>query len=112
MGPHRQSFAGGASLPLLVHIHAQCPQLFLRHLDLRHQLLVRLGDVVEGQDAPAEAGEEVRAESDQEPEGKLFGSIVSCPLCKERRCAGLGEEARTTGIISVWIFAGRGTRWK
>lgn len=57
---------------LLVHIHAQRPQLLLCHLDLPHYLLVRVGAVVEGEDAPAEADEEVCAEGNEEPEGQLF----------------------------------------
>lgn len=54
----------------LVHSDAQLPQLHLGHLDLAHQLLVRLGGVVEGQDAPAEADEQVGAEGDEGPEGQ------------------------------------------
>ncbi len=55
----------------LVDINAQGSQVLLRLLDLAHEFLVRLGGVAEGEDAPAEAGEEVRAERDEEPEGKL-----------------------------------------
>lgn len=54
-----------------VHRNTQLAQLNLRRLDLAHQLLVRLGAVVEGQHAPAEAEEQVRAEGDEGPEGEL-----------------------------------------
>ncbi|KAL2279268.1 hypothetical protein FJTKL_13629 [Diaporthe vaccinii] len=54
----------------LIHGDAQLPQLPLGDLDLAHELVVRLGDVVEGQDAPAEADEQVGAEGDEGPEGQ------------------------------------------
>lgn len=57
-------------LPPLVHRDAQLPQLPLGDLDLAHELFVGLGDVVEGQDAPAEADEQVGAEGDEGPEGQ------------------------------------------
>lgn len=54
----------------LIHGDPQLPQLPLGDLDLAHELVVRLGDVVEGQDAPAEADEQVGAEGDEGPEGQ------------------------------------------
>lgn len=54
----------------LIHGDAQLPQLPLGDLYLAHELVVRLGDVVEGQDAPAEADEQVGAEGDEGPEGQ------------------------------------------
>ena len=52
---------------LLIHGNAQLPQLDFGRLDLPHQLLVRLGNVVESQDAPAEAEEEVCAQANDRP---------------------------------------------
>ena len=40
-------------------------------LDLADELVVGLGAVVEGEHAPAEAGEEVGAQGDEGPEGEL-----------------------------------------
>lgn len=57
--------------PCLVHIHAQRSEVLLGQLDFAHQLLVCVGAVVEGQDAPAEADEQVGAERDEGPEGEL-----------------------------------------
>lgn len=56
----------------LVNVNAQPPQIRLGHINLLHQLLVRGGDVVEGEDAPAEAEEEHSAKGDEGPEGELF----------------------------------------
>lgn len=68
---HAASSSIFASLPSpLVHGDAQLPQLPLGDLDLAHELVVGLGDVVEGQDAPAEADEQVGAEGDEGPEGQ------------------------------------------
>lgn len=58
------------SFPDLFDRDAQLPQVRLGQLDLPHDLLVGLGNVVEGQYAPAQAGEEVCAEGDQGPEGQ------------------------------------------
>ena len=60
-------------IPRLVDVDALLPQVLLREVDLDHELLVRLGHVVEGQDAPAEGEEEVGAEGDEDPEGELAG---------------------------------------
>jgi hypothetical protein len=57
--------------PRLVYTHAQRTQLRLRLRDLLHQLVMRFGYIVEGGHAPAEPGEQVGAEGDEEPEGKL-----------------------------------------
>lgn len=54
----------------LIHCDAQLAQLHLCDLDLAHKLVVGLGYVVEGQDAPAEADEQVGAEGDEGPEGQ------------------------------------------
>lgn len=61
----------------LVHIHAQFSQVHLGQINLGHQLLVRLGYIVEGHDIPAESEEEVGAERDESPEGQL--DSISCP---------------------------------
>lgn len=57
--------------PALVHRDAQLSQLDLGRLDLAHQFVVGLGHVIEGQHAPAEADEEVRAEGNEGPEREL-----------------------------------------
>jgi hypothetical protein len=54
----------------LIYCDAQLPQLDLGNLDLAHKLLVRLGGVFKGHDAPAEAEEKVGAERDEGPEGQ------------------------------------------
>lgn len=54
-----------------VYVDAQRPQLDLCLRNLAHQLLVRVGNIVESQHAPAEAEEEECAEGDEEPEGEL-----------------------------------------
>lgn len=59
----------------LVYIDAQTPQVLLSELDLGHELLVRLGHVVEGHDVPAEPEEEVGAEGDEGPEGELLYQV-------------------------------------
>jgi hypothetical protein len=56
----------------LVDIHAQLPQVGLGLVDLSHKLLVRFGNIVKGEDTPAETEEEESAEGDEGPEGKLI----------------------------------------
>lgn len=68
--PRVSSLQRAFALASLVDSDAQLPQLRLGRLDLAHELFVRLGDVVEGQDAPAQPGQEVRAEGDEGPEGQ------------------------------------------
>lgn len=67
---HGLPAAAASYLLSLVDRDAQLPQLRLGQLDLPHDLLVRLGDVVERQDAPAQPDEEVCAEGDQRPYGQ------------------------------------------
>jgi len=55
----------------LVDSDAELSELNLGLLNLRRELLVCVGDVVEGEDAEAETEEEVCAEGDQSPEGEL-----------------------------------------
>lgn len=55
----------------LVDIDAESTKVRLGKIDLGHQLLVRLGYIVEGHDVPAESEEEVGTEGDQSPEGEL-----------------------------------------
>lgn len=59
------------SQALLVHADTESAEVLLRQVDLGHQLLVSLWDVVESQDAEAEAEEEESAEGDEGPEGEL-----------------------------------------
>ena len=63
----------------LVHIDAHLPQVLLCLLDLEHQFLVRRRYVVEGQDTPAQAAEEVCPKGDEEPEGDLEDTICQLP---------------------------------
>lgn len=88
----------------IVHLHPLQPQLALRNVNLAHQLRVRLGHIVEREHAVAEFGEEESAEGDEEPEWELEAPL-SVP--EGRRCLG----GRTTGIMSDWIFEGRGIRF-
>jgi hypothetical protein len=83
---------------ILTNIHALGLEIFPRLDDLSLQLLVCIWDVVEGKDSPAELEEEVCAEGNEGPEGKLLH--VRDDL--------LGEDSwqRTTGTTSFWIFAG------
>lgn len=57
--------------PQLVDINTQSTELHPGLLDLRLQLVVRCGAFVEGDEAPAEAGEEVGAEGNESPDGEL-----------------------------------------
>jgi hypothetical protein len=63
---------------LLINIHPLRPQILLGHLNLLHQLGIRIGRVAEGQHAPAEAEEQPRAEGDEEPEGELYTLVNTC----------------------------------
>jgi hypothetical protein len=55
----------------LVNSDTKLSELNLGLLDLRSELLMRVRDVVEGEDAEAETEEEVCAERDEGPEGEL-----------------------------------------
>lgn len=56
----------------LVHAHAEGTEVLLRQVDLSHELLVSLGNVVEGQNAEAETEEQESAERDESPEWELM----------------------------------------
>lgn len=77
---------------LLVHVDAKSPQVRLGQFDLLHELLVRLGHVVEGEDAPAEAEEEECAERYEGPEGKLNYRVKNWQLHKIRGACCVGRE--------------------
>ena len=62
---------GTLSCLVFTNIYALCLEVFPRLCYLLHQLRVRLGYVVEGEDSPAELEEEVCAEGDESPEGEL-----------------------------------------
>lgn len=64
--------ARDGSVRSLVDINTELAQVRLGQVNLLHQLLVRLGDVVEGQDAPAQAEEEQGTEADEGPEWQLL----------------------------------------
>lgn len=55
-----------------IHIHTLALQIFPRLLNLRHQLLVGLRNVIEGENSVAEFAQEIGAEGDEGPEGELF----------------------------------------
>jgi len=57
---------------IFADIHALCLKIFPRLRYLLHELLVRVGYVVEGEDSPAELEEKVCAEGDEGPEGQLW----------------------------------------
>lgn len=80
----RRQPCSAQSQSTLVHRHAERAQFRLGQLNLLHELLVRRGDVVEGEDAPAEAEEQQGAEADERPERQLKGRRVS------KRAAGRG----------------------
>lgn len=54
-----------------VNVDTQLAQVDLGHVNLLHELLVRVGHVVEGEDAEAEAEEEDGAKGDEGPKGEL-----------------------------------------
>lgn len=56
----------------LVDIDAELAQIRLGQLDLGHELLVGLGHVVESHDVPTQTKEQVGAEGNEGPEGKLM----------------------------------------
>lgn len=55
----------------LINVNTELPQVNLCQLNLLHQLLVRRGNIVEREDAPAETEEQQSAERNEGPEGKL-----------------------------------------
>ena len=54
---------------VFANIHALCLKVFPLLRYLLHELLVRVGYVIEGEDSPAELEEKVCAEGDEGPEG-------------------------------------------
>lgn len=64
----------------LVDIDTELAQVNLGLVNLSHELLVRVGNVVEGQDAPAETEEGDSAERNEGPEGELDTALVRCLL--------------------------------
>lgn len=75
-----------------IHRNTQLAQLHFGRLDLAQQLLVRLGAVVEGHDAPAKLDEKVCAEGDEGPERQLLDA---------RRCM-------VSGLFIVCFAKGEG----
>lgn len=55
----------------LINIHTFGPQILPRQINLLHKLRMRLGHIIECEDAIAEFEEEVCAEGDEGPEWKL-----------------------------------------
>lgn len=58
----------------LVDIDTEVSEVSLGEIDFGHELLVSIGDVVEGHDAEAETEEQQRAEGDEGPEGELLNN--------------------------------------
>lgn len=83
----------------LVNIHALSPQICPRHIDLLHKLRMRLGNVVECENAVSEFEEEVCTEGNEGPEWKLSKSTMSVG-CFFFKILGMKREARA---IAVWI---------
>lgn len=92
----RLPFCPCLSAPL-IHGDAQLPQLPLGDLDLAHELVVGLGDVVEGQDAPAEADEQVGAEGDEGPEGQDGHDLGLDD-------GGEGDQVEVEGEVGLFLF--------
>lgn len=59
----------------LVHFNTHLLQVCTSDLDLGHEFLVSLWNIVEGHDIVAELAQEVCAEGDEGPEGKLNNVI-------------------------------------
>lgn len=53
------------------NINPLLPQIHFRLINLLHQFLIRVGNIVECEDSEAEFEEEVCAKGDEGPEGKL-----------------------------------------
>jgi hypothetical protein len=89
----------------LVHIHTQCPEILLGELDLGHQLLVSLGNIVEGENAPAETEEEKSAKGDESPERELSEGLNSLEAT-QRHHAAFGYEKTYDGnnvlLYDLW----------
>ena len=61
----------GSGGDILVDIDTELAQVNLGLVNLSHELLVRVGNVVEGQDAPTKTEEGDSAEGNESPEGEL-----------------------------------------
>lgn len=73
----------------LVDIDTELAEVNLGLANLLHQLLVRLGDIVKGDDAEAETEEEKGAKGDESPKGELcFGARL---VTADSRGAGFRE---------------------
>jgi hypothetical protein len=97
----------GLEVSSLVHIDAQLPQVGLGHVDLGHELLVRLGNVVEGEDAPAKAEEEHGSKGNKGPEGEdrddlfLDQSGERDQFEEQGEVEGRDEEGKGDGLLSA-----------
>lgn len=90
-------------LTSLIDGNAELSELNLSLLDLRRELLVCVGDVVEGKDAESEPKEEVCAEGDESPEGKLYNKRQNYHFNCNLKAIEL-----TTGTICSCTRGGRG----
>lgn len=93
----------------LVDIDAELAEVNLGLANLLHQLLVRFGDIVEGDDAEAETEEEEGAKGDESPKRELcFAHVISHMSVPATGRADFEKEGLTTGTICSWTRAGRG----
>lgn len=58
-----------------INVDTFTPQLFLRNLNLSHQLLMSFRYIIECENAPPKLKEEVGAQGHQSPEGELERSV-------------------------------------
>lgn len=96
----------------LVDSDAELSELNLGLLNLRRELLVCVGDVVEGKDAEAETEEEVCAEGDEGPEGEHRDDLLldqrrkGDELEEERKVERRNQEGERNGLLSASHLGG------
>ena len=71
-----------------IHINPIPLQLFPRHINLHHQLLMRLRYIIEREDAPPQLEEEIGTQRHKGPERKLLQVYQLC--CSNARLDGKG----------------------
>lgn len=87
----------------LIHVYTEFSQVHLCLIDLLQYLLVCVRNIVEGEDAPAEAEEEESAEGNEGPEGELSIHVRCCTLlsvrCRNRYSVGNGTYHRDNLLL-------------
>lgn len=90
---------------VLVDVDAELAEVNLGLVNLLHQLLVRFGHIVKGEDAEAETKEEERPKGDESPKGKdgddllLDQSRERNQLEVEGEIEGRDQEAKGNGLL-------------